>query len=244
LPSILVAVQFFDTFNFHSNYLDFLPPLFAYIFSTFSYIDMDFSTWAINDPWFNVNPIMGVFVTREYYIDEFLTFLGMNYQPWILFNIDIPQNYHSSLFIYSFSNIDVHPFEDFFSRWEKSFYFYNVLPLTEKLYKLPKYDFLFEFPLGYDLFHIIREIQSERFYFMPIFNELFGSIIIYFLGLLPRLLVVVPLFLLWYLLAFYIYIMLSRIYNSSIFGSNEFIYQIKKRQQFYGLFSKKSKQVL
>jgi hypothetical protein len=44
LPLILVSVQFFDTFNIHSNFLDFLPPLFSYIFSTFGYIDMNFST--------------------------------------------------------------------------------------------------------------------------------------------------------------------------------------------------------
>ena len=239
LPLILVSVQFFDTFNFHSNLLDFLPPLFSYIFSTFSNIDMNFSTWAINDPWFVVNPLMGVFITRDFGIDIFLTFMGQGYQPWILFNIDIPKNYHSSLFIYSFSNIDFHPFEEFFSKWENSFYFYNVLPLTERLIDLPRYDFLIEYPFGYDLFHIGRELKSERFFLMPIFNELFGSIIIYILGFFPRMLVVLPLFLMWYLLAILIYVMLIHWFDKSSFGLDGFHYQMKKGRQYYGLFSKK-----
>jgi len=57
------------------------------------------------------------------------------------------------------------------------------------------YNFIIDYPFGYDLFHIAREFKGERFYFMPIFNELFGSIIIYILGFLPRMLVVIPLFL-------------------------------------------------
>ena len=241
LPLILVSVQFFDTFNIHSNFLDFLPPLFSYIFSTFGYIDMNFSTWAINDPWFVVNPLMGVFITRDFGIDVFLTFMGQGYQPWILFNIDIPKNYHSSLFIYSFSNVDFYPFEEFFSKWEDSFYFYNVLPLTEKLIDLPQYDFLIEYPFGYDLFHIGRELKAERFFFMPIFNELFGSIIIYFLGFLPRMLAVVPLILLWYTLAFLLYVMYFRDLTNSVAGLDQFHYQIKKGYQYNGLLSKKQK---
>lgn len=239
LPSILVSVQFFDTFNFHSNFLDFLPPLFSYIFSTFSNIDMEFSTWAINDPWFVVNPLMGVFITRDFGIDVFLTFMGQGYQPWILFNIDIPKNYHSSLFIYSFSNVDFYPFEDFFSKWENSFYFYNVLPLTERLSDLPMYDFVIDYPFGYDLFHIAREFKGERFYFMPLFNELFGSIIIYILGFLPRMLVVIPLILMWFFLAYFIYYILISIFDMSSYGLDEISYQMKKGRQYYGLFSKK-----
>jgi hypothetical protein len=65
--------------------------------------------------------------------------------------------------------------------------------LPERLIDLPMYDFLIEYPLGYDLFHIAREFKAERFILMPIFNELFGSIIIYILGFLPRMLVVIPL---------------------------------------------------
>jgi len=200
---------------------------------------MNFSTWAINDPWFVVNPLMGVFITRDFGIDIFLTFMGQGYQPWILFNIDIPKNYHSSLFIYSFSNIDFHPFEDFFSKWENSFYFYNVLPLTERLIDLPKYDFLIEYPFGYDLFHIGRELKAERFFLMPLFNELFGSIIIYILGIFPRMLVVLPLFLIWYLLAILVYIALMHVFDKSSFGLDELHYQMKKGRQYYGLFSKK-----
>jgi len=242
LPLIIISVQFSDAFYFHSNLLDFLPPLFSYIFSTFSNIDMEFSTWAINDPWFVVNPLMGVFITKDWF-ETFLTFMGQGYQPWILFNIDIPRNYHSSLFIYSFSNVDFYPFENFFSKWEKSFYFYDVLPLPEKLINLPRYDFMIEFPFGYDLFHIGRELKKERFYLMPIFNELFGSIIIYFFGWFPRFFAVLPLTFILYFMGFFIYLNLMHWFDTGL-GLDEIYYRIKKGRKFYGLFSKKQEQIL
>jgi len=123
LPLVIVSAQFFDTFSFHSNFLDFLPPLFGYIFSTFRFIDLEFSTWAIHDPWFDINPLMGVFISRDFGISTFLTFMGQGYQPWILFDIDLPKNYHLGLYIYSYSNMNFFPFQDFFFKMRRCILF-------------------------------------------------------------------------------------------------------------------------
>lgn len=76
---------------------------------------------------------------------------------------------------------------------------------------------------------------------MPIFNELFRSIVIYILGFFPRMLVVIPLSLLWFSFAFLIYVRVIRLFDLSKYGSEEINYQIKtgRKLQKYGLFSKK-----
>jgi hypothetical protein len=79
-PLIIVGGQFIEAFHFHSNFLDVLPLMFGYIFSAFQYIDMEFSTWAMNDPIFVMNPNMGAMVTRDWGISFILTYLGQQYQ--------------------------------------------------------------------------------------------------------------------------------------------------------------------
>ena len=243
-PIIIVSAQFFDTFNFHANLLDFIPPLFSYIFSMFRYVDMEFSTWAINDSWFAVNPLMGVFITREYGIDIFLTFMGQGYQPWVLFNVGIPINYHSSLFIYSYPNIDFYPFQNFFSKWEHYYNFYDVLPLTEKIEDLPQNKMLINLPMGFERYHIWRRVNSERFGLLPFINEVLGAFILHIIGFFTRLCAVIPLVLMWFVFYVPMYIMGLSLWDNSSFGLETFYYQMKKMRKYYDLFSKKQEQIL
>jgi hypothetical protein len=238
-PCIIVSAQFFDTFSFHTSFLDFLPIIFSYIFSMFRYVDIEFSTWAINDPWFVVNPIMGVFITREYGIDINLTFMGQGYQPWILFNIGMPANYHSSLFIYSYSNIDFYPFQNFFSKWENYYNFYDVLPLTERVKDLPQNKMIINLPMGFERYHFWRRVNSERFSFMPLIYEMLGGIILNVVGFFTRLCAVIPLALLWFFFYLPLYIMGVIRWDNSSFGLEIFQYQMKKMRKYYDLLSKK-----
>jgi len=200
---------------------------------------MEFSTWAINDPWFIVNPVMGVMITREYGVDIFLTFMGQGYQPWVLFNSGISTNYHSSLFIYSYSNINFYPFQDFFSKWEHYHYFYDVLPLKEKLVNLPKNKMIINLPMGFERYHIWRRIRFENFVLMPLIYELLGGFILHIIGFFTRLCAVIPIFLIWFICYAYIYIYGLIIWDNSRFGLEMFHYQMKKMRKYYDLFSKK-----
>ena len=244
LPLVIVSAQFFDTFSFHSNFLDFLPPLFGYIFSTFRFIDLEFSTWAIHDPWFDINPLMGVFISRDFGISTFLTFMGQGYQPWILFDIDMPKNYHLGLYIYSYSNMNFFPFQDFFSKWEDVYYFYDIKCMTERMRFWTKLETFIEFPYGLDFYHMEKEFKKERFYIMPLINEIIQLFVIYGIGFLPRTLAVLPL-----AIIIYVFVVIPFLYMFvpviDWFCQEDFYYHIRTTSKYNnGLFSKKSKTVL
>jgi hypothetical protein len=57
-------------------------------------------------------------------------------------------------------------------------------------------------------------------------------------------LVVIPLSLMWFILAVIIYYILINIFDLSSYGLDELYYQMKKGRQYYGMFSKKQEQIL
>ena len=156
LPAIITGGHFWEAFSSHANLLDPVPVLFSYILILFQYINIDFSTYSMHDDLFIVNPIMGAITTRNYGISTVLSYLGQGYQTWILFNIDVPLKYHELLFIYSYPNIDFYPFQEYFSPWEKSLYFYNE-EIIEKHYYRNRVRFWtklnMDVPIGFDAWH-------------------------------------------------------------------------------------------
>ena len=46
IPLLIVGLHFWETFGFHSNLIDPIPPMVGYLVSTFRYIDLGFSTWG------------------------------------------------------------------------------------------------------------------------------------------------------------------------------------------------------
>jgi len=154
--------------------------------------------------------------------------MGQGYQPWILFNSGIPVNYHSSLFIYSYSNIDFFPFQKFFSKWEYYHYFYDVLPLNDKIYKLPQNKMIIKLPMGFERYHIWRRVNSERLTFMPLINEVLGWFILYGIGFFARFCAVIPMVLIFFIFYFPYYYLVLDTWGNTSFGLEAFQYQMKK----------------
>jgi hypothetical protein len=192
----------------------------------------------MNGPWFIINPIMGVFITRDFGISMFLTFMGQGYQPWILFNTNLPENYHLGLFIYSYSNIDFFPYQEFFSKWEKTFYFYEV-SLTEKMRFWTRLETGVELPYGFDFFQIEKEFKRERFYFVPIIKEFIRWFVVNVLGFMPRLLAVLPLTIIWFFFTFLPLWIIFYPFIKYFFSDIEFFNHVKSIMKYNGLFSKK-----
>jgi len=116
--------------------------------------------------------------------------------------------------------------------------------MTERMRFWTKLETFIEFPYGLDFYHMEREFKKERFYIMPLINEIIQIFVIYGVGFLPRILAVLPL-----AIIIYVFVVIPFLYMFvpviDWFNQEDFYYHIRTTSKYNnGLFSKKSKTVL
>jgi hypothetical protein len=187
-----------------------------------------------------MNPNMGAMVTRDWGISFILTYLGQQYQDWILFNVNVPEDYHWCLFIYSYPNIDFYPFQDFFSSWEKDYYFYFDDMIKNNFIK-NKVRFWTELnisaPIGFELYQLEYEMHN-KFGVVPLFHEIIRMFMVLVFGKMPQLppvLILIVMYSIMFLFVLFFWNTYLYIYKCDVL----FVTSTYEAKFYNGLFSKK-----
>jgi len=174
-----------------------------------------------------------------------LTYMGQGYQAWILYNIDVPESYHWTLFIYSYPNIDFYPMQGFFSSWEKAYYGCYDDMIKENFYhnKVRFWNDLdIEVPVGYSLWKLEHEFRDSWTGITPFIVWIFRRFMLLIVGKIPEL----PLVLfIWFYLWLFIWPLYYYISTYIAIKSHKdipefyFLHIIRQVLKYYDLFSKK-----